>query len=83
MCMWMNSSVTLWTHLQDELYEHLDELQVLKVDKQVNEAMVWMNSKMNQQSKQDLTLEPAVKVHEIYAKVKVRNVRDITWKRCV
>ena len=42
-----------------------------KVDKLASDAMIWMNSKMNQQSKQNLTLEPAVKVTEIQAKIKV------------
>ncbi|KAM4620989.1 heat shock 70 kDa protein 4a isoform 1-T1 [Polymixia lowei] len=55
---------------KEEQYDHLDELEVMRVDKQVNEAMVWMNSKMNQQSKQNLTLEPVVKVREIQAKTK-------------
>lgn len=57
---------------QDEQYSHLDELEVTRVDKQVNDAMVWMNSKMNQQNSQDLTLEPVVKVQEIQAKMKVQ-----------
>lgn len=56
---------------QDELYDHLDELEVTRVDKQVKDAMVWLNSKMNQQNNQDLTLDPVVKVGEIHAKVKV------------
>lgn len=56
---------------QDELYDHLDELEVTRVDKQVNDAMVWMNSKMNQQNNQDLTVDPVVKVTEIKAKTKV------------
>ncbi|XP_073335473.1 heat shock 70 kDa protein 4a isoform X2 [Pagrus major] len=55
---------------KDEQYSHLDELEVTRVDKQVNDAMVWMNSKMNQQNSQDLTLEPVVKVQEIQAKTK-------------
>ncbi|MCJ8740494.1 hypothetical protein PDJAM_G00059770 [Pangasius djambal] len=55
---------------KDEQYEHLDELEVMKVEKQVNEAMNWMNSKMNEQSKQSLTLEPVVKAGEIQAKTK-------------
>ncbi|XP_035290134.1 heat shock 70 kDa protein 4a [Anguilla anguilla] len=55
---------------KDELYEHLDEAEVTKVDKTVNDAMIWMNSKMNQQSKQDATAEPVVKVREIRAKTK-------------
>ncbi|XP_010869421.1 heat shock 70 kDa protein 4a [Esox lucius] len=58
---------------KEEQYEHLDELEMLKVDKQVNDAMIWMNSKMNAQSKQDLTKEPAVKVREIQAKTKELN----------
>uniref|UniRef100_A0A8C8CHJ8 Uncharacterized protein n=1 Tax=Oncorhynchus tshawytscha TaxID=74940 RepID=A0A8C8CHJ8_ONCTS len=55
---------------KEEQYEHLDELEMLKVDKQVNDAMIWMNSKMNAQSKQNFTQEPAVKVQEIQAKTK-------------
>uniref|UniRef100_UPI003AAFA91A heat shock 70 kDa protein 4a isoform X2 n=1 Tax=Centroberyx gerrardi TaxID=166262 RepID=UPI003AAFA91A len=55
---------------KEEQYDHLDELEVTRVDKQVNDAMIWMNSKMNQQSKQDLTLEPVVRVAEIQAKTK-------------
>uniref|UniRef100_A0A4W6EUR4 Heat shock protein 4a n=1 Tax=Lates calcarifer TaxID=8187 RepID=A0A4W6EUR4_LATCA len=55
---------------KDEQYDHLDELEVTRVDKHVNDAMVWMNSKMNQQNSQDLTLDPVVKVEEIKAKTK-------------
>uniref|UniRef100_A0AAQ5XWH0 Heat shock protein 4a n=1 Tax=Amphiprion ocellaris TaxID=80972 RepID=A0AAQ5XWH0_AMPOC len=55
---------------KDELYDHLDELEVTRVGKQVNDAMVWMNTKMNQQNNQDLTLDPVVKVAEIQAKTK-------------
>ncbi|XP_062340935.1 heat shock 70 kDa protein 4-like [Osmerus eperlanus] len=55
---------------KEELYDHLDAADVDKVDKLASEAMIWMNSKMNQQSKQNLTLEPAVKVTEIQAKIK-------------
>ncbi|KAJ7997211.1 hypothetical protein DPEC_G00226620 [Dallia pectoralis] len=58
---------------KEEQYEHLDELEMLKVDKQVNDAMIWMNSKMNAQSKQNLAQEPAVKVREIQAKTKELN----------
>lgn len=56
---------------QDELYDHLDELEVTRVDKQVKDAMVWMSSKMNQQNNQDLTLDPVVNIGEIHAKIKV------------
>ncbi|XP_036403785.1 heat shock 70 kDa protein 4b [Megalops cyprinoides] len=55
---------------KEEQYEHLDEAEVKKVDQMVNEAMIWMNSKMNQQRKQSLTMEPAVKVQEIQSKTR-------------
>ncbi|KAJ8015033.1 hypothetical protein DPEC_G00021940 [Dallia pectoralis] len=55
---------------KDEQYDHLDEADINKVDKLVNDAMIWMNSKMNQQSKQSLTVDPAVRVREIQAKTK-------------
>lgn len=58
---------------QDEQYDHLDELEVLKVEKQVNDAMTWLNNKMNEQSKQSLTAQPVVKAHEIHAKTKVQS----------
>lgn len=55
---------------KDELYDHLDELEVTRVEKLVNDSMAWMNSKMNQQNNQNLTLDPVVKVAEIRAKAK-------------
>nr|XP_006631871.1 PREDICTED: heat shock 70 kDa protein 4 [Lepisosteus oculatus] len=55
---------------KDEQYEHLDATEMENVDKMVNEAMIWMNSKMNQQSKQSLTLEPIIRVKEIQSKTK-------------
>ncbi|XP_011609590.1 heat shock 70 kDa protein 4a [Takifugu rubripes] len=55
---------------KDEQYNHLDELEVTRVEKQVNDAMAWMNNKMNQQNSQDLTLDPVVKVQEIQATAK-------------
>lgn len=58
---------------QDEQYEHLEELEVMKVEKQVNEAMNWMNNKMNEQSKRILTLDPVIKACEIQAKITVRS----------
>uniref|UniRef100_A0AAY5F6F7 Heat shock protein 4a n=1 Tax=Electrophorus electricus TaxID=8005 RepID=A0AAY5F6F7_ELEEL len=58
------------SELKDELYDHLDELEVMKVEKQVNDGMNWMNSKMNEQMKRSLTQEPVVKVREIQAKTK-------------
>uniref|UniRef100_A0A8C5HA04 Heat shock 70 kDa protein 4-like n=1 Tax=Gouania willdenowi TaxID=441366 RepID=A0A8C5HA04_GOUWI len=55
---------------KDELYDHLEELDMVRVEKQVNDAMGWMNNMMNQQNNRDLTLDPVVKVSEIQAKTK-------------
>ncbi|KAJ3588031.1 hypothetical protein NHX12_011625 [Muraenolepis orangiensis] len=55
---------------KEEQYDHLEEADVNKVDKLASEAMVWMNSAMNQQSKQPLTVDPSVKVKEIQAKTR-------------
>lgn len=65
---------THFCHLltQDELYDHLDELEMMKVEKQVNETMTWMNNTMNLQSKQSLSQDPVVKAQEIQAKTKVQ-----------
>lgn len=68
--LFVSINIWFWFH-QDEQYDHLDELEVTRIDKQVNEAMTWMNSKMNQQNSQDLTLDPVVRVGEIQAKAKV------------
>uniref|UniRef100_A0A8B9K690 Heat shock 70 kDa protein 4-like n=1 Tax=Astyanax mexicanus TaxID=7994 RepID=A0A8B9K690_ASTMX len=57
--------------LKDEPYDHLDEAEVQKVDKMVGEVMIWMNSKMNQQSKQSLNVDPVVKAAEIIAKTRL------------
>ncbi|KAA8589022.1 hypothetical protein FQN60_010367 [Etheostoma spectabile] len=43
---------------------------VNKVDKLASEAMIWMNSAMNQQSKQSLTVDPSIKVKDIQAKTR-------------
>uniref|UniRef100_A0A8C5NB36 Heat shock 70 kDa protein 4-like n=1 Tax=Gouania willdenowi TaxID=441366 RepID=A0A8C5NB36_GOUWI len=60
--------------MKEEQYDHLEEADVNKVDKLASEAMMWMNSTMNQQSKQSLTVEPSVKVKDIKAKTKVSTV---------
>ncbi|XP_030620565.1 heat shock 70 kDa protein 4b isoform X1 [Chanos chanos] len=56
--------------IKEEQYDHLDEAEVQKVEKMVDEVMMWMNSKMNQQSKQSLTVDPIVKVTEIQSKTR-------------
>ncbi|XP_039975777.1 heat shock 70 kDa protein 4b [Xiphias gladius] len=56
--------------MKEEQYDHLDEADVTKVDKLTNDAMIWMNSTMNQQSKQSLTVDPSVKVKDVKAKTR-------------
>uniref|UniRef100_A0AAQ5Z966 Heat shock protein 4b n=1 Tax=Amphiprion ocellaris TaxID=80972 RepID=A0AAQ5Z966_AMPOC len=56
--------------MKEEQYDHLDEADVTKVDKLASDAMMWMNSNMNQQSKQSLTVDPSVKVKDIQAKTR-------------
>lgn len=41
------------------------------VEKCVSESMVWMNSKMNAQSKLNITQDPVVKVADIISKIQV------------
>lgn len=57
----------------------MDELEVTRVDKQLNDVMVWVNGMMNQQNNQDLTLEPVVSVAEIQAKTKVKREIFHNW----
>ncbi|NXV43910.1 HS74L protein, partial [Uria aalge] len=55
---------------KDEKYDHLDPADMEKVEKYINEAMNWLNSKMNAQNKLSLTQDPVVKVAEILTKSK-------------
>ncbi|XP_076021012.1 heat shock 70 kDa protein 4b isoform X2 [Genypterus blacodes] len=56
--------------MKEEQYDHLDEADVSKVDKLASDVMIWMNSAMNQQSKQTLTVDPSVKVKDVRAKTR-------------
>lgn len=72
---WLGS-VILWhclvdCWLQEDQYDHLDAADVMKVEKSTNEAMEWMNKKLNLQNKQSLTMDPIVKAKDIEAKIKV------------
>ncbi|KAM8973795.1 heat shock 70 kDa protein 4 [Pelodytes ibericus] len=55
---------------KDETYDHLDPADLEKVEKSTNEAMEWMNNKMNLQMKHDLAVDPVVKTKDIHAKTK-------------
>ncbi|EPY84910.1 heat shock protein 4 isoform a-like protein [Camelus ferus] len=56
--------------LKEDQYDHLDAADMVKVEKSTNEAMEWMNNKLNLQNKQSLTVDPVVKAKEIEAKIK-------------
>lgn len=58
---------------KDEKYNHIDESEMKKVEKSVNEVMEWMNNVMNAQAKRSLDQDPVVRTHEIRAKVKELN----------
>nr|KAF6480346.1 heat shock protein family A (Hsp70) member 4 [Molossus molossus] len=55
---------------KEDQYDHLDAADVMKVEKSTNEAMEWMNKKLNLQNKQSLTMDPIVKAKDIEAKIK-------------
>ncbi|KAL8211934.1 UNVERIFIED_CONTAM: Heat shock 70 kDa protein 4 [Gekko kuhli] len=55
---------------KDEQYDHLDAAEMAKVENSANEAMEWMNNKLNLQNKRSLALDPLVKTKEIETKTK-------------
>ncbi|EPY77468.1 heat shock protein isoform 5, partial [Camelus ferus] len=57
----------------DEKYNHIDESEMKKVEKSVNEVMEWMNNAMNAQAKKSLDQDPVVRAQEIRAKIKELN----------
>lgn len=57
----------------DEKYNHIDESEMKKVEKSVNEAMEWMNDVMNAQARKSLDQDPVVRAQEIKAKIKELN----------
>uniref|UniRef100_A0AAR2JPU1 Heat shock protein 4 like n=1 Tax=Pygocentrus nattereri TaxID=42514 RepID=A0AAR2JPU1_PYGNA len=56
---------------KDENYQHLNAEEMITVEKSVNEAMSWMNTKMNAQSKLSIAQDPVLKVAEIIQKIRV------------
>ncbi|KAF6119054.1 heat shock protein family H (Hsp110) member 1 [Phyllostomus discolor] len=57
----------------DEKYNHIDESEMKKVEKSVNEVMEWMNNVMNAQATKSLDQDPVVRSQEIKAKIKELN----------
>ncbi|XP_036157459.1 heat shock protein 105 kDa isoform X3 [Myotis myotis] len=57
----------------DEKYNHIDESEMKKVEKSVNEVMEWMNNVMNEQARKSLDQDPVICAQEIKAKIKELN----------
>lgn len=57
--------------IQDEKYNHIDESEMKKVEKSVNEVMEWMNNVMNAQARKSLDQDPVIRAEEIKIKIKV------------
>lgn len=60
--------------IQDEKYNHIDESEMKKVEKSVNEVMEWMNNVMNAQARKSLDQDPVIRVKEIKEKIKVSDI---------
>lgn len=57
--------------LQDEKFSHIDETEIMKVEKCAGEVLEWMNNVVNAQAKKSLDQDPVVHSSEIKAKLKV------------
>uniref|UniRef100_A0A8B9MXD3 Heat shock protein 105 kDa n=1 Tax=Accipiter nisus TaxID=211598 RepID=A0A8B9MXD3_9AVES len=53
---------------KDEKYIHIDEMEMMKVEKCVSEVVEWMNNAVSAQAKKSLDQDPAVHSSEIKAK---------------
>ncbi|XP_010147010.1 PREDICTED: heat shock protein 105 kDa isoform X1 [Eurypyga helias] len=58
---------------KDEKYIHIDEMEMMKVEKCVNEVVEWMNNAVSAQAKKSLDQDPAVHSSEIKAKLQELN----------
>uniref|UniRef100_A0A8B9V4T4 Heat shock protein 105 kDa n=1 Tax=Anas zonorhyncha TaxID=75864 RepID=A0A8B9V4T4_9AVES len=58
---------------KDEKYIHIDEMEMMKVEKCVSEVVEWMNNAVSAQAKKSLDQDPAVRSSEIKAKLQELN----------
>ncbi|KAM9602581.1 heat shock protein 105 kDa isoform 2-T2 [Morphnus guianensis] len=58
---------------KDEKYVHIDEMEMMKVEKCVSEVVEWMNNAVSAQAKKSLDQDPAVHSSEIKAKLQELN----------
>ncbi|XP_026700772.1 heat shock protein 105 kDa isoform X3 [Athene cunicularia] len=58
---------------KDEKYIHIDEMEMMKVEKCVSEVVEWMNNAVSAQAKKSLDQDPAVHSSEIKGKLQELN----------
>ncbi|KFV87258.1 Heat shock protein 105 kDa, partial [Struthio camelus australis] len=58
---------------KDEKYIHIDEMEMMKVEKCVGDVVEWMNNAVSAQAKKSLDQDPAVRSTEIKAKLQELN----------
>ncbi|XP_066169242.1 heat shock protein 105 kDa isoform X3 [Sylvia atricapilla] len=58
---------------KDEKYIHIDEMEMMKVERCVSEVVEWMNNAVSAQAKKSLDQDPAVHSSEIKAKLQELN----------
>uniref|UniRef100_A0A8C0ELS5 Heat shock protein family H (Hsp110) member 1 n=1 Tax=Bubo bubo TaxID=30461 RepID=A0A8C0ELS5_BUBBB len=58
---------------KDEKYIHIDEMEMMKVEKCVSEVVEWMNNAVSAQAKKSLDQDPAVHSSEIKGKLQEEN----------
>uniref|UniRef100_A0A663M3Z5 Heat shock protein family H (Hsp110) member 1 n=1 Tax=Athene cunicularia TaxID=194338 RepID=A0A663M3Z5_ATHCN len=61
---------------KDEKYIHIDEMEMMKVEKCVSEVVEWMNNAVSAQAKKSLDQDPAVHSSEIKGKLQVSTLRN-------
>ncbi|XP_077197936.1 heat shock protein 105 kDa [Paroedura picta] len=55
---------------KEEKYNHIDETEIIKVEKSVRDTMEWLSNVINAQAKQSLDQDPVVRVNEIKGKLR-------------
>ncbi|KAM4904795.1 heat shock protein 105 kDa isoform 5-T5 [Sylvia borin] len=65
--------LNMYIETEDEKYIHIDEMEMMKVEKCVSEVVEWMNNAVSAQAKKSLDQDPAVHSSEIKAKLQELN----------
>ncbi|XP_066169243.1 heat shock protein 105 kDa isoform X4 [Sylvia atricapilla] len=65
--------LNMYIETEDEKYIHIDEMEMMKVERCVSEVVEWMNNAVSAQAKKSLDQDPAVHSSEIKAKLQELN----------